>query len=119
MYSILVYLLMIIGFLIILSQPSNQQDALSLLFIDKSDRLFETQKSRGVSYLLQYVTTILGIIWLVFCIYQENFCFSESLIFLFIFSLNLNLINKQLKKLKLYASVELLILINRVTYKPY
>lgn len=68
MYSILVYLLIIISFLIILlilSQPSKQQDTLSLLATDKSNTLFKTQKLRGISYLFQYITAGLGMIWLV------------------------------------------------------
>ncbi len=68
MYSILVYFLIGISFLLIifiLSQPSKQQDTLSLLSTDKSNTLFETQKARGMSYLLMYITAILGIIWLV------------------------------------------------------
>ena len=67
MYSTLVYLLIIISLLIILvilSQPSKQQDALSLLSTDKSNTLFETQKPRGWSYLLMYVTGLLGVVWL-------------------------------------------------------
>lgn len=66
-YSILVYLLIIISILIvliILFQPSKQQDALSLLSTDKSNTLFESQKPRGASYLLQYLTAGLGIVWL-------------------------------------------------------
>lgn len=68
MYRILVYILIIISFLIIiiiLSQPSKQPDPLSLLSTDKSSTLFETQKPRGVRYLLQYVTAVLGVLWLV------------------------------------------------------
>lgn len=68
MYSILVYLLIGISFLIIifiLMQPSKQQDALSLLSTDKSNTLFETQKPRGMSFLLMYATAILGILWLI------------------------------------------------------
>lgn len=66
-YSILVYLLIIISILIvliILFQPSKQQDALSLLSTDKSNTLFESQKPRGPSYLLKYLTAGLGIVWL-------------------------------------------------------
>ena len=50
MYSTLVYLLVVISLLIILvilSQPSKQQDALSLLSTDKSNTLFETQNREG------------------------------------------------------------------------
>ncbi|WP_406834535.1 preprotein translocase subunit SecG [Lactococcus lactis] len=68
MYSTLVYLLIIISLVIIaliLLQPSRQQDTLSLLSTDKSNTLFETQKPRGMSYVLQYVTAILGIAWLI------------------------------------------------------
>lgn len=68
MYSTLVYLLIIISLLIIvviLSQPSKQQDTLSLLSTDKSNKLFETQKPRGLSYLLMYVTGFLGVLWLI------------------------------------------------------
>jgi len=68
MYRILVYLLIIISLLIILlilSQPSKQQDTLSLLSTDKSNTLFETQKPRGLSYLLMYVTGLLGALWLI------------------------------------------------------
>lgn len=68
MYSTLVYLLIIISLLIIvviLSQPSKQQDTLSLLSTDKSNTLFETQKPRGLSYLLMYVTGFLGVLWLI------------------------------------------------------
>lgn len=67
MYSILVYLLIIISLLIILvilSQPSKQQDALSLLSTDKSNTLFETQKPKGMSYLLMYITAFLGVLWI-------------------------------------------------------
>lgn len=68
MYSTLVYLLIIISLLIILAilaQPSKQQDTLSLLSTDKSNTLFETQKPRGLSYLLVYVTGFLGVLWLI------------------------------------------------------
>ncbi|MFK4887214.1 preprotein translocase subunit SecG [Lactococcus petauri] len=68
MYSILIYTLIIISFLIIiliLSQPSKQQDALSLLSSDKSSQLFKTQKSSGTQYLLQYITACLGTSWLI------------------------------------------------------
>ncbi|ATY88080.1 preprotein translocase subunit SecG [Lactococcus lactis] len=67
MYNILVYLLIIISLLIILvilSQPSKQQDALSLLSTDKSNTLFETQKPKGMSYLLMYITAFLGVLWI-------------------------------------------------------
>lgn len=68
MYSTLVYLLVVISLLIILvilSQPSKQQDTLSLLSTDKSNKLFETQKPRGMIYLLIYVTVFLGVLWLI------------------------------------------------------
>ena len=68
MYSTLVYLLIVISLfiiLVILSQPSKQQDALSLLSTDKSNTLFETQKLRGLSYLLMYITGFLGVLWLI------------------------------------------------------
>ncbi|MBK0084605.1 preprotein translocase subunit SecG [Lactococcus sp. S64] len=68
MYNTLVYIYIINNILIILlilSQPSKQQDALSLLSTDKSNTLFETQKPRGIGYLLQYVTATLGVIWVV------------------------------------------------------
>lgn len=68
MYSTLLGLLIIISLLIILvvlSQPSKQQDALSLLSTDKSNTLFETQKLRGMSCLLMYVTAFLGVLWLI------------------------------------------------------
>ena len=68
MYSILVYLLIIISLVIIfliLLQPSKQQDTLSLLSTDKSNTLFKTQKPWGISYVLQYATAVLGIAWLV------------------------------------------------------
>lgn len=68
MYNTLVYLIIIISLLIIvviLSQPSKQQDALSLLSTDKSNTLFETQKPRGLSYLLMYITGFLGVLWLI------------------------------------------------------
>lgn len=71
MYSTLIYVLIIISFLIILFillQPSKQQDTLSLLSIDKSNRLFETQKLGETSYLLRLLTVILGIIWLILAI---------------------------------------------------
>ncbi|HGF7723080.1 TPA: preprotein translocase subunit SecG [Enterococcus faecium] len=64
-------MLIAISFIIILCilfQPSKQQDALSLLSSDKSNELFETQKLRGVRYVFQYVTAILGIIWFILCI---------------------------------------------------
>lgn len=68
MYSNLVYLFIIINLLIIvviLSQPSKQQDTLSLLSTDKSNTLFETQKPRGLSYILMYITGFLGFLWLI------------------------------------------------------
>lgn len=68
MYQTLLYIFIIINFLIILLillQPSKQQDTLSLLSTDSSNTLFETQKSRGIGYLLQCVTGLLGIIWLI------------------------------------------------------
>lgn len=68
MYATLVYLLIILSLLIIiviLSQPSKQQDKLSLLSTDKSNTLFETQKPRGLNYLLMHVTGFLGALWLV------------------------------------------------------
>ena len=68
MYNTLFYLFIIIGFVVILfilSQPSKQQDTLSLLFTDKSNTLFETQKPRGFKYFLQYATAVLGVIWLI------------------------------------------------------
>lgn len=68
MYRTLVYLLVIISLLIILVillQPSKQQDTLSLLSTDKSNKLFETQKPRGMNYLLIYVTVFLGVLWLI------------------------------------------------------
>lgn len=71
MYRNLIYMLIAISFIIILCilfQPSKQQDALSLLSSDKSNELFETQKLRGVRYVFQYVTAILGIIWFILCI---------------------------------------------------
>ncbi len=68
MYSILIYIMMVISLLIIvviLLQPSKQQDALSLLTGDNSSALFATQRPRGLSYLLQYMTGLLGITWLI------------------------------------------------------
>ncbi|HFC9197560.1 preprotein translocase subunit SecG [Enterococcus lactis] len=71
MYRNLICILITISFIIILCillQPSKQQDALSLLSSDKSNELFETQKPRGIRYVLQYVTAILSIIWLILCV---------------------------------------------------
>ncbi|MCT0016789.1 preprotein translocase subunit SecG [Lactococcus lactis subsp. lactis] len=68
MYSILIYLFIVISFMIILFillQPSKQQDSMSLLSTDKSNILFESQKLRGVIYLLRCITASLGIIWIV------------------------------------------------------
>lgn len=76
MYSILIYTLIIISFLIvilILLQPSKQQDALSLLSSDKSSPLLKTQKSGGSQYILQYITAFLGIAWLVLGIILISF----------------------------------------------
>lgn len=67
MYSTLIYTLIFISFVIIvliLLQPSKQQDTLSLLFSDNSSALFKTQKPRGRQYILQYTTVSLGIIWI-------------------------------------------------------
>ena len=72
MYRFLIYVLILISFaiiLLILLQPSKQQDALSLLASDKSSALFETQKPGGIRYILQYVTGILGILWLIIGIF--------------------------------------------------
>lgn len=68
MYSTLIYLLIIISILIILVillQPSKQQDVLSLLSTDQSNTLFKIQKLRGMSYVLMYVTALLGVSWLI------------------------------------------------------
>lgn len=76
MYSTLIYTLIVISFsivILILSQPSKQQDALSLLSSDKSSPLFKTQKSSGLHYLFQYITAFLGISWLVLGIILVSF----------------------------------------------
>lgn len=68
MYQILFLISIVISFfliILILLQPSKQQDTLSLLSANKSDQLFNHMKKRGVDYLLQFITAGLGIIWLV------------------------------------------------------
>ena len=72
MYQNLVYLVAVISFLIvilILLQPSKQQDVLSLLSTDKSDKLLENSKARGGLFYLRLGTAILGMIWFVLGIY--------------------------------------------------
>ncbi|WFR75742.1 preprotein translocase subunit SecG [Lactococcus lactis] len=71
MYQILIYMFIIVSFMItllIILQPSKQQDVLSLLASDKSNALFETQKARGVQIILRYGTAFLGILWLILSI---------------------------------------------------
>ncbi|KZK08519.1 MULTISPECIES: preprotein translocase subunit SecG [Lactococcus] len=68
MYSTLIYMLIVVSLIIImlvLLQPSKQQDALSLLSSDQSSALFEKQKLRGFSLILQYTTAVLGGVWLI------------------------------------------------------
>ncbi|KSU17527.1 preprotein translocase subunit SecG [Lactococcus lactis] len=67
MYIALTYLLIFISFMIIiliLSQPSKQQDSLSLLSTDKSDVLFKTQKYNSHNNFLMWSTAILAVIWI-------------------------------------------------------
>lgn len=78
MYSTLIYTLIFISLIIIiliLVQPSKQQDTLSLLSSDNSSALFKTQKPHGTQYILQYTTAGLGLIWLIlsiFLVYLAN-----------------------------------------------
>ncbi|WP_446872726.1 preprotein translocase subunit SecG [Leuconostoc mesenteroides] len=68
MYSILIYVMIVVNILIILfilSQPSKQQDSLSLLNGDSSSNLFANHKFRGTNFILQLITAFLGLGWLV------------------------------------------------------
>lgn len=68
MFTFLFYLFIVLSLsiiLIVLAQPSEQQDTLSLLSTDQSSPLFKYQKARGLRYVLQYLTIFLGLAWLV------------------------------------------------------
>lgn len=67
MYIALIYVFILISFIIvllILLQPSKQQDSLSLLSTDKSEVLFKTQKSHGINSFLRWTTAILAVTWI-------------------------------------------------------
>ncbi len=67
MYDTLMTVMIVIGFLIIVSvmmQPSKQQDALSALSGGGGD-LFATQKARGFQAVMQRVTALLGALWFI------------------------------------------------------
>lgn len=71
MFIFLIYtsaILSLLLILFILSQPSKQQDVLSILSSDKSSILFQTQKYQGSDIFLQWMTAILAIVWIIICI---------------------------------------------------
>lgn len=68
MYAILIYLMALMSFLIlvlVVIQPAKQQDALSLFSGDNSSALFSSQRRKGTGYLLQYITGIVGVAWVI------------------------------------------------------
>lgn len=72
MYASLLYLfivLSIIILLLILFQPSNQQDIMSLLHSDKGDELFANQKVRGLRHVLVYMTMLSSIVWIILAVF--------------------------------------------------
>lgn len=67
MYNTLLVLLVIISVLIIIAvmmQPSKQNSA-ATAFTGGADQLFGKQKARGFVAVMQRITTILGILWMV------------------------------------------------------
>ncbi|MBS9337816.1 preprotein translocase subunit SecG [Fructobacillus parabroussonetiae] len=67
MTNILTILLLVVGFLLIVSvmmQPSKQQDALSALSGGATD-LFTERKSRGFEAIMRRITTVLGALWFI------------------------------------------------------
>lgn len=67
MTNFLTILLLVVGFLLIVSvmmQPSKQQDALSALSGGATD-LFTERKSRGFEAVMRRVTAVLGAIWFI------------------------------------------------------
>ena len=67
MYTVLIYLISLISFMIIiliLLQPSKQQDSLSLLSTDKSETLFKKQRSYSFNNVLQLLTATLAVAWI-------------------------------------------------------
>ena len=67
MTNFLTILLLVVGFLLIVSvmmQPSKQQDALSALSGGVTD-LFTERKSRGFEAVMRRVTAVLGTIWFI------------------------------------------------------
>lgn len=68
MYAILIYLMALMSFLIlvlVVMQPAKQQDALSLFSGDNSSALFSNQRRKGIGSLLQYLTGIIGVAWVI------------------------------------------------------
>lgn len=67
MYNTLLVLLLIISVLIIIAvmmQPSKQNSA-ATAFTGGADQLFGKQKARGFVTVMQRITTILAILWMV------------------------------------------------------
>ncbi|MBS9338933.1 preprotein translocase subunit SecG [Fructobacillus sp. M2-14] len=67
MTDFLTILLLVVGFLLIVSvmmQPSKQQDALSALSGGATD-LFTERKSRGFEAIMRRITTVLGALWFI------------------------------------------------------
>lgn len=70
MYSFLITLMIILSLLIIVAvmmQPSKQNSAASA-FTGGADQLFGKQKARGFEAVMQRITTILAIAWVVVAI---------------------------------------------------
>ncbi|GAO99744.1 preprotein translocase subunit SecG [Fructobacillus ficulneus] len=67
MTNVLTILLLVVGFLLIVTvmmQPSKQQDALSALSGGAAD-LFTERKSRGFEAVLRRTTVVLGTVWFI------------------------------------------------------
>lgn len=70
MYSFLITLMIILSVLIIVAvmmQPSKQNSAASA-FTGGADQLFGKQKARGFEAVMQRITTVLAIAWVVVAI---------------------------------------------------
>ncbi|EST90626.1 preprotein translocase subunit SecG [Vagococcus lutrae] len=70
MYSFLITLMIILSLLIIVAvmmQPSKQNSAASA-FTGGADQLFGKQKARGFEAVMQRITTVLAIAWVVVAI---------------------------------------------------
>ena len=70
MYSFLITLMIVLSLLIIVAvmmQPSKQNSAASA-FTGGADQLFGKQKARGFEAVMQRITTVLAIAWVVVAI---------------------------------------------------